>query len=253
MQQILLFSRQKSRQLSSPKPQLRKKNRRRSRKPSQEQPLRPRLRPLPVTKVRRSIRIVHLRSKRSFSPPHLSLLSVAEKEKTLFCGVKMHRENAKIISMRVKTQNSSRTFRRRSRSWWIRSRRGHFYKVVRDETGVEIRVFVWWFYIYTRVCILKLRNKNGRKGVRKRERRRGGFLRKFFFGGGWQKFWLVKKSFLSFTHFEKKRATHQPRRTSPRHRTNFSSSVRVKKKKEGRKCTQKHRSLSFAVKNYCFE
>ena len=180
MQQILLFSRQKSRQLSSPKPQLRKKNRRRSRKPSQEQPLRPRLRPLPVTKVRRSIRIVHLRSKRSFSPPHLSLLSVAEKEKTLFCGVKMHRENAKIISMRVKTQNSSRTFRRRSRSWWIRSRRGHFYKVVRDETGVEIRVFVWWFYIYTGVYT-KITQQKRKKRCEETRETKGWFPRENFF------------------------------------------------------------------------
>ena len=196
MQQILLFSRQKSRQLSSPKPQLRKKNRRRSRKPSQEQPLRPRLRPLPVTKVRRSIRIVHLRSKRSFSPPHLSLLSVAEKEKTLFCGVKMHRENAKIISMRVKTQNSSRTFRRRSRSWWIRSRRGHFYKVVRDETGVEIRVFVWWFYIYTGVYT-KITQQKRKKRCEETRETKGWFPEKIFFRRRLAKILAVlKKSFL---------------------------------------------------------
>ena len=86
-----------------------------------------------------------------FTPTSLSPFRRREGEKQ-FCGVKMHRENAKIISMRVKTQNSSRTFRRRSRSWWIRSRRGHFFKVVRDETGVEIRVFVWWFY-YVYGCV----------------------------------------------------------------------------------------------------
>ena len=92
------------------------------------------------------------------------------------------RERPKIISMRVKTQNSSRTFRRRGRSWWIRSRRGHFFKVVRDETGVEIRVFVWWF-LYIRVCILKFYATKTEEGVKRkrRERRRGGFLEKIFF------------------------------------------------------------------------
>jgi len=78
-----------------------------------------------------------------FTPTSLPPFRRREKQ---FCGVKKCTE--KIISRRVKTQNSSRTFRRRSRSWWIRSRRGHFFKVVRDETGKEIRVFVWWFYIY---------------------------------------------------------------------------------------------------------
>jgi len=96
------------------------------------------------------------------------------------------------------TKFISRTFRRRSRSWWIRSRRGHFFKVVRDETGVEIRVFVWWF-LCIRVCILKFYATKTEEGVRrKRERRRGQEVvssRKFFFGGGWHFWLLVKKSF----------------------------------------------------------
>jgi hypothetical protein len=150
MQQILLFSRQKSRQL--PKATI------------EEEKSAPLSETVSGTTFATAIettshnKSASLSSHRSFAvkafiftPTSLPPFRRREGEKQ-FCGVKMHRENAKIISMRVKTQNSSRTFRRRSRSWWIRSRRGHFFKVVRDETGVEIRVFVWWFY-YVYGCV----------------------------------------------------------------------------------------------------
>lgn len=92
------------------------------------------------------------------------------------------REREDYFDASKNTKFISRTFRRRSRSWWIRSRRGHFFKVVRDETGVEIRVFVWWF-LYIRVCILKFYATKTEEGVKRkrRERRRGGFLEKIFF------------------------------------------------------------------------
>ena len=157
----------------------------------------------------------------------------------------MHRENAKIISMRVKTQNSSRTFRRRSRSWWIRSRRGHFFKVVRDETGVEIRVFVWWF-LYIRVCILKFYATKTEEGVKRkrRERRRGGFLEKIFFGGGWHFWLLVKKSFLSFgSPLLRRRATRQPR-TRVQEAPDKLFSLLCRKEKEGKRSAHKNTALS---------
>ena len=77
---------------------------------------------------------------------------------------------------------------------------------------------------YIRVCILKLRNKNGRRCEETREKKKVVSSRKFFFGGGLTR--LEKKSFLSFTTLRRSGATHQPQT------------------KEGRKCTQKHRSLS---------
>ena len=105
MQQILLFSRQKSRQL--PKATI------------EEEKSAPLSETVSGTTFATAIettshnKSASLSSHRSFAvkafiftPTSLPPFRRREGEKQ-FCGVKMHRESAKIISMRVKTQNSS--------------------------------------------------------------------------------------------------------------------------------------------------
>ena len=84
---------------------------------------------------------------------------------------------------------------------------------------------------YIRVCILKLRNKNGRRCEETREKKKVVSSRKFFFGGGLTR--LEKKSFLSFTTDKKGHSsTTNECKAEMGHRTNFSSSVKRKKKEE---------------------
>ena len=144
----------------------------------------------------------------------------------------MHRENAKIISMRVKTQNSSLV------PFVAAAEAGGFAVVV----DIFLKLFemkpVWKFasscggFIYTRVCILKLRNKNGRRCEETREKKRW-FPRENFFSAaagtaGEKIFPLEKKGHASTTNESK----------AP------DKLLILWKEKEGRKCTQKHRALS---------
>ena len=116
----------------APKPQLRKKEKKKSapaRKPSRERPSRPRLRTLPATNAREQNRIVQIRGPRST----FSLERWRQRDAKI-CG-RRTREGLLSLSTERREEKKNykirpffaRTFRRRSRSWWVRSRRGHFY------------------------------------------------------------------------------------------------------------------------------
>ena len=126
------FSREKSCQLG-PKATIERERRKKksapARKPSRERPSRPRLRTLPAKNAREQNRIVQIRGPRST----FSLERWRQRDAKI-CG-RRTREGLLSLSTERREEKKNykirpffaRTFRRRSRSWWVRSRRGHFY------------------------------------------------------------------------------------------------------------------------------
>jgi len=125
------FSREKSCQLG-PKATIERERRKKksapARKPSRERPSRPRLRTLPATNAREQNRIVQIRGPRST----FSLERWRQRDAKI-CGRRRRRITFTLYEREREKKNYkirpffARTFRRRSRSWWVRSRRGHFY------------------------------------------------------------------------------------------------------------------------------